>query len=192
MATQTMAQSTRTTAKSRTRPPSSARNNRKTARVGTTAIPNADRVRSWLRLSRDELDDLYRKADSGAMPQGDTRGTPIFAGWPMPGWLAGLARTLGWQGKVFDLQGKARDAGVVVNKVTPLGLNLIVAKVYRGESWLDGRDTIVIDYSGTSLVARSVRDEIREVAPGLYLGKVWLGRRRVLDFALELPDSTES
>jgi len=73
----------------------------------------------------------------------------------------------------------------VVNKVTPAGLNLIVAKTYYDQSWMDGKPTIVIDYSSTSLVAGQIRDEIREVEPGLYLGKVWLGRRRILDFALE-------
>lgn len=190
MATDTMAQSTGTTTKSKARPASTPRNNRKTSRARTTPTSNPERVRSWLRLSRKELDDVYRKANSGDMPQGDTRGTPIFAGWPAGRALSSLAHTLGWQGKVFDLQGKALDAGVVVNKVSPLGLNLIVAKVYRGESWLDGKETIVIDYSGTSLVARSIRDEIREVVPGLYLGKVWIGRRRVLDFALERTDPT--
>ena len=77
------------------------------------------------------------------------------------------------------------NSGVVVNKVSPLGVNLIVAKVYRGESWMDGKDTIIIDYSSTSLFAQKIRDEIREIEPGLYLGKVWLGKTRILDFALE-------
>ena len=45
-------------------------------------------------------------------------------------------------------------------------------------------ETIVIDYSSTSLLARKVRDEIREVEPGVYLGLVWWGKRRLLDFAL--------
>jgi hypothetical protein len=76
---------------------------------------------------------------------------------------------------------------VLINKVTPLSLSFIVAKVYRGPSWLDGKQAIVIDYSKTSFVAARIRDEIREVEPGLYLGKVWWGRTRVLDFALSRP-----
>lgn len=142
-------------------------------------------VRSWLAMSRDDLDAVYRKAKPGPIPQGDTSGTAILAGGPFARVFAGLARTLAWQGKVFDLFGPGYDCGVVVNKVTPAGLNLIVAKVYRDKSWMDGEDTIVIDYSQTSLLARRIRDEIREVSPGLYLGKVWFGERRVLDFALE-------
>jgi hypothetical protein len=43
----------------------------------------------------------------------------------------------------------------------------------------------VLDYSKTSIVAHLVRDEIREIAPGVYLGLVFLGRRHVLDFTLD-------
>jgi hypothetical protein len=43
----------------------------------------------------------------------------------------------------------------------------------------------VLDYSKTSLVARQVRDEIREIAPGVFLGLVFLGHRHVLDFTLD-------
>jgi len=34
-----------------------------------------------------------------------------------------------------------------------------------------------------------IRDEIREVEPGVYLGKVWWGKTRVLDFALTQSDT---
>ena len=43
---------------------------------------------------------------------------------------------------------------------------------------------IVIDYSTTSFFCRKVRDEIREIESGVYLGKVWWGKTRILDFAL--------
>ena len=59
------------------------------------------------------------------------------------------------------------------------------AKVYKDESWLDGEESIVLDYSKTSLVAHWVRDEIRVVAPGTYLGLVYWERTKILDFALE-------
>ena len=85
---------------------------------------------------------------------------------------------------MFDLFCPKGQAGVLVNKITPFSLSFIVAKVYRDKSWLDGKDTIVIDYSKTSFVAKVIRDEIREIEPGVYLGKVWWGKTRVLDFAL--------
>ncbi|WP_020405583.1 hypothetical protein [Hahella ganghwensis] len=142
-------------------------------------------LQRWLTLSREELDEIYKKARPGNIPQGDTQGTAILAGGPFPRLFARIARILAWQGKVFDLFKPNFDSGVLVNKVSPAGINLIAAKVYRDPSWMDGKDTIVIDYSKTSLFARQIRDEIREVEPGLYLGKVWWGNRRILDFALE-------
>lgn len=142
-------------------------------------------VQAWLGLSRERLDDLYRQAGPGPMPRGETRGTPIVTGSPFARAYARFARLFAWQGKVFDMFAEDGSAGVLVNKVTPFSLSFVVAKVYRGESWIDGKATIVIDYSSTSFFFRAVRDEIREVAPGIYLGKVWLGRRRILDFALE-------
>jgi hypothetical protein len=139
----------------------------------------------WLSLPRKQLDEIYKDAKPGELPQGDTRGTAILAGGSLPKLFAKVANLLAWQGKVFDLFTPDFNSGVVVNKVLPIGLNLIVAKIYRGESWMDGKDTIIIDYSGTSLFAKQIRDEIREVEPGLYLGKVWWGKTRILDFALE-------
>ena len=64
-------------------------------------------------------------------------------------------------------------------------LNAIIAKVYKGASWLDGKECIVLDYSETSLVAHWIRDEIRQIEPGLYLGKVYWDKKRLIDFALK-------
>jgi len=43
----------------------------------------------------------------------------------------------------------------------------------------------VLDYSDTSLLAHWIRDEIREIAPNLYLGKVYWGKHRLIDFAID-------
>ncbi len=143
-----------------------------------------EKVRKWLSKSRAELDDIYRQAEAGDMPAGDTRGTAIVAGSALARVYARFARLFAWQGKVFDLFPPDRKQGVLINKITPLSLTFVVAKVYRGDSWMDGKDTIVIDYSTTSFFFQKIRDEIREVEPGVYLGKVWWGRTRILDFAL--------
>jgi len=140
-------------------------------------------VAKWLRMSRAELDDLYRRSSAGNPPNGDTSGTAIVSGTPLTKALAALARLFAWQGKVFDLFA-GPDKGILLNKVTPFSLTFIVAKVYKGPSWLDGAETIVIDYSSTSFFARKIRDEIREVEPGVYLGLVWWGKQRLIDFAL--------
>jgi len=141
-------------------------------------------VKSWLGKTREELDEIYSNAEPGAIPNGDTQGTAILAGSIISIPVAALAGLLAWQGKIFDLFCPGGHAGVLVNKITPFSLTFIVAKVYRDTSWLDGKDTIVIDYSKTSFVAKAIRDEIREIEPGIYLGKVWWGKKRILDFAL--------
>ena len=146
-------------------------------------------VNSWLSKSREELDEIYRNAQPGDIPTGDTQGTAILAGSMFAKWVAFLAGLFAWQGKVFDLFCPRGDAGMLVNKITPFSLTFIVAKVYRDNSWMDQKETIVIDYSKTSFFAKKIRDEIREVEPGVYLGKVWWGKERILDFALLRKDA---
>ena len=125
---------------------------------------------------------IYQNAKAGAIPSGDTTGRAIY----MPGTEAGdLISRVGnqvWTGKVFGSQGD------LVNKI--FGHNLIHADVHKGTSWFDGKESIIIDYKGKSLAAGWVRDEIREVKPGLYLGKMYARlpfhqHTDVLYFALE-------
>lgn len=144
-----------------------------------------------LEMSPAQLDDLFRQSDAGATPVGRGSGTVIA----VPGTEVAkpAAKVLGaivWQGKVF--RPETED---LKNLISPFGIRAIRAQVYREASWLDERECIVLDYSRTSRVAGWIRDEIREVAPGLYLGLVWGvgslfgGRKRVLRFALTFPPS---
>jgi hypothetical protein len=149
-------------------------------------------VQKWLGMERDELDEIYRNCESaGSIPTGEMRGTAIVAGSPFSRTVAKIARLFAWQGKVFDIFAADESAGVLINKVTLFSLTFIVAKVYRDKSWMDDKETIVIDYSTTSFFCRKVRDEIREIEPGVYLGKVWWGKTRILDFALTNKALTE-
>lgn len=141
-------------------------------------------VTKFLEMSQHQLDDVYQSANAGAIPKGNTRGTAIAGGTLLANVYARIARLYFWQGKIFDIF-CPQDSGILINKITPFSLTFIVAKVYREPSWLDGKETIVIDYSTTSFFAKKVRDEIREIEPGVYLGKVWWGKKHVLDFALE-------
>jgi hypothetical protein len=142
-------------------------------------------VRKWLTMSRAELDDIFRSASALTPPQGEMDGTIIVSGTPLAGLFARLIRALVWRGKVFAMS--SPRSGMLVNKVTPLGVSAVRAQVYIGDSWLDGRKAIILDYSSTSFIASSIRDEIREVEPGLYLGKVWWRATRLVDFALTTP-----
>lgn len=138
-------------------------------------------VSDLLDMSQDALDDLFKAAQPGAIPDGEAKGTAIIApGTRFSDEIAQLVSVFAWQGKVFDA-----ERGVLRNHILPFGLKAIVATVYLGDSWLDDKPCIVIDYSDTSLLASRVRDEIRLIEPGIYLGKVYWGKKRAIDFALE-------
>ena len=94
--------------------------------------------------------------------------------------IAELINHFGWQGKVFDAK-----KGVLKNRILAFGLEAIIAKVYKAPSWLDDKECIVLDYSETSLVAHWIRDEIRLIGPGFYLGKVYWDKDRLIDFCLQ-------
>ena len=138
-------------------------------------------VAQLLEMSQAELDELFRSRPAGSLPTGRGRGTAIvLPGTPLAKVAAPITRLLFWQGKSFRPDGK-----LLKNFVTPFGVRAIMAEVYKAPSWLDGRECIVLDYSRRSLVARKIRDEIREVSPGLYLGVVYWGSKKTINFSLE-------
>ncbi len=138
-------------------------------------------VEQLLNMSQAELDDLFKKSPAGKIPDGEGDGTAIVApGTKFSPIVARFISHFAWQGKVFDA-----TKGVLKNRILPFGLNAIIAKVYKGPSWLDGKECIVLDYSETSTIAQWIRDEIREIQPGLYLGKVYWDKTRLIDFAIQ-------
>src|SRR5262249_40442334 len=100
-------------------------------------------VPQLLKMSQAELDTLFTRNLPGPIPDGEARGTAIVA----PGTtysldIASIINHFAWQGKTFDAK-----HGVLRNRITALGLNAIIAKVYEGQSWLDNKPCIVLDYS---------------------------------------------
>ena len=116
-----------------------------------------------LKLPECELIELYKCSPPGTVPACYTPGLVIYK----PGCLitAPVARVLkctAWQGKYFP------DCDTMVNR--QFGVPTIKAAIYPGDSWLDGRPSLVFDYEDTSLVCTRYRDEVREISPGVYLG----------------------
>lgn len=138
-------------------------------------------VPQLLQMTQTQLDELFTNSAPGEIPDGEADGTAIVApGTPYTMEIASFINHFAWQGKVFDAQ-----KGVLKNRILPFGLNAIIAKVYKAPSWLDGKECIVLDYSETSFIAHWIRDEIRQIGPGLYLGKVYWDKKRLFDFALQ-------
>src|SRR5579859_400556 len=136
-------------------------------------------------MDQTALDNLFRQAPLGDIPDGDADGIVIAGpGTEVEGPIKWLAHRVAWQGKYFH-----RSRGYLHNKVGPFGWHLIKANVYIAPSWFDQQPAIILDYSKTSLIARSVRDEIREVSPGTFLGIVWIGHEKTINFVLQFANA---
>jgi hypothetical protein len=140
-------------------------------------------VPQLLSMSEKELDDLFSASPSGDIPNGEADGTAIIAaGTSFTSEIASLINTFTWQGKSFDAA-----HGTLRNRILAFGLNAIVAQVYKAASLFDNKECIVLDYSQTSLVAKHIRDEIRQIGPGMYLGLVFWDKKKTIHFALQFP-----
>lgn len=117
------------------------------------------------RMSRCALEALYRDAEPGSVPCGRTRGKPIHCPDEPLARLRSKAVGTVWRGKLFG------PDEMLINQW--LAFRAIRARVYVGPSWCDGRPSIILDYHDTSRVWADVRDEIREVSPGVYLGRMY-------------------
>lgn len=110
---------------------------------------------SLVRMSRDELECLYRASPPAPVLDGYFAGRSVR----MP-----RATSVIWKGKEF------RCGDIIINHWC-LGLVAVKANVHPGESWLDSKPSLIMDYRGSSQVIwRNSRDELREVSPGLFLG----------------------
>jgi hypothetical protein len=138
-------------------------------------------VPQLLSMTAAELDTLFSDSTAGDIPDGEAKGTAIVApGTIYSKEIAEFINLFAWQGKTFDAK-----RGVLRNRILPFGLNAIIATVYKGPSWLDKKECIVLDYSETSLVARWIRDEIRQIGPGFYLGRVYWDKKPLIHFAVQ-------
>ncbi len=129
-----------------------------------------------------ELEQLYRQAEAAPIRAGYAPGRPIYQPNGHLSALRGKVTRVLWHGKHFC----AEDC-TLINQWC--GLRAIRARVSYGPSWLDGKPSVIMDYSETSRVWADVRDEAREVAPGLFLGIMYErrcpGPRMKMFFALQ-------
>jgi hypothetical protein len=138
-------------------------------------------VQQLFQMTQAQLDALFTESPAGDIPDGEAEGTAIIApGTVFTKEIAVLINHFAWQGKIFDA-----EKGLLKNRILPFGLNAIIARVYKGPSWLDNKECIVLDYSETSIVAHHIRDEIRLIGPRFYLGKVYWDKARLIDFTLQ-------
>ena len=130
-----------------------------------------------LALDESQLLALYSSSSAVVMPCGKVKGTPLLKPGSHHAKLISKSARVCWQGKVFH-----PDRGRAVNRF--FGIPSVPAALSTGPSRLDGRPALILDYAETSLVYEPYRDEIRQVAPGLYLGLMY--DRRTCPASLKL------
>lgn len=137
-----------------------------------------------VRMSREELEALYCQAPPAPMLDGYYRGKSIrWAGTCLAVPDSKMTGCL-WKGKHFD------SCSNSLTNQWCCGVKNVHAHVCCGDSWLDGKPALIMDYRGVSpVVWRHGRDELREICPGLYLGVMFKDKcpepKFVRFFALE-------
>jgi hypothetical protein len=152
-------------------------------------------------MGPDELLALYRTARTPAVKDldGDLRGrmlaSPLFSSAASQGlgrWLGAL-RLFPWKGKAF--RPLADDRGEGINRVLRErnSWRWFRFETHLGRSRAGDFDALQLDYDkpGNPWIIRRIKDEVREVAPGLWLGQAWFSRGKsetlVIYFGLERP-----
>jgi hypothetical protein len=140
-------------------------------------------VEQLLHMSQAQLDALFRNSPAGAIPSGEGDGMVLLGeGTELSELAAELYHLFIWKGKIFY-----PEKGELYNRVSPLGIEAFLAKVYTGKSVVDGKDCIIVDYSQTDHITPWARDEIRQIAPKLYLGVDNANDTRLFEYALTIP-----
>jgi hypothetical protein len=154
--------------------------------------------------SEERLEELYRR---GSVPQdffareGRPKGRMLAVrrlahGASFEG-LRRIARSarFPWGGKSFFRVGPERGRGINRVRLGPARLEWYPFETRVETSLVDGRPTILLDYDKPEnpFFIRRIRDEIREIEPGLFLGPaMWRdskgGAAQVLWFALDFRD----
>jgi hypothetical protein len=123
-------------------------------------------VDQLLAMTPAQIESIYRQGMAVAIPPGRVRGTALLAPGTRRARLVSRGARLMWQGKVFE-----PGETTAVNRF--FGVRAVRGQLYEGPSWLDGRPSLILDYSQTSRIYADNRDEIRQVAPGLFLGLMY-------------------
>ncbi len=107
---------------------------------------------------------MFRDGIPDTTPVGPTRGTVLYADdGLLPRVKARLQGSV-WKGKYFH------GDGTFTNRWAG-GVRAGTAGTTVDSSWLDGQPSLTVQYPPTAPVFGNVRDELRQVGPGVWLGR---------------------
>jgi len=137
-----------------------------TASAAVTCAPTS---KDALKLcTADQLRAFYSAAPAGLMPAGYHEGFVLLGDF-----YSTLLEAL-WGGKTFNADGSVVNHGGISEGLT--------GKAYFGKSALDGKPSIIVEYPNTLFAL--IKDEIRQVAPGVWIGYAVLGTLPISTFGL--------
>ena len=110
---------------------------------------------------------LFRQGALGCGPLGPTRGAVLYADGKLPRLRARLQGVV-WKGKTFH------GDGTFTNRWLG-GVHAVSAGAHVEPSWLDGQPCLVMQYAPDAPVFGNVRDELRQIAPDVWLGRSYDG-----------------
>lgn len=120
---------------------------------------------SLKKVSECELTRLFEQAPPGPIPIGYARGEVLLmTDAKLPRLRARLASTA-WKGKHFE------ENGEYVNQWP--GFTALRGKAELGVSGYDGKPCLLFEYPPDTPLFGNTFDEVREIAPGLYLGRLY-------------------
>ncbi|MFN4260401.1 MAG: hypothetical protein ACK4RK_13990 [Gemmataceae bacterium] len=123
-------------------------------------------LRDLRRMSNAQLDCLFTQAPLGSLPVGKVRGHIInLQGRRIP-IVAEVASMVSWRGKQFQ------PNGCFVNRFTG-GIRAVRSCATIKDSWYDSKPCYSLEYREGTPFFGNVRDEVRELCPGSYLGRAY-------------------
>ena len=151
----------------------------------TRSVSTPSRLDDLERLDPDQLMALYqgartpRLADLDGKLAGRMLAVPRLQKPHVKRWVEKFAKSavFPWQGKTFEHETESHGHGV--NRLLGERVSWFHFETSVGRSHAGDFDAIHLDYehSGNPPLIRKVKDEVREVAPGLWLGLAYLHMR---------------
>jgi hypothetical protein len=168
--------------------------------VSGSAAVVPSRLDDLLRADAETLRRLYVGARTPTIAEltGDLRGR-MLALVAIPGWLFWWARLLAgtrlfpWLGKSFFADDGAATRGTGINRVFTDRIRWFKFDTFIGPSRAGAFDAFQLDYDnpGNPSFIRAIKDEVRELRPGLFLGQAYFKTKKreilMLYFGLEKP-----
>ena len=140
------------------------------ATLGSSPLAHADGLcwpttRDLRQMNVEQLDQAFTQGRVDGLPVGVFRGTVLLQTDARLPRLRARLENLVWKGKVFDPDGQFINQWV--------GFRAVRSHVALGQSWFDGRPCLVLEYPSDSPAFANNRDELREIAPGVILGRFY-------------------